>query len=79
MASVSSPPRPVGAAPPVVRHGTCRLTVRIRGTDYRLAPHARPGRLPRGLDSAETRPPRHGHVHGRRAQGRTARLHLSRS
>ena len=27
MASASSPPRPVGAAPPTVRHGTCRLTV----------------------------------------------------
>ena len=42
MASVSSPPRPVGAAPPTVRHGTCRLTVRIRGTDYRLRPMPAP-------------------------------------
>jgi len=42
MASVASPPRPVGAAPPVVRHGTCRLTVRIRGTDYRLRPMPAP-------------------------------------
>jgi len=42
MASVSSPPRPVGAAPPVVRHGTCRLTVRIRETEYRLRPMPAP-------------------------------------
>ena len=31
-------PRPVGAAPPPVRHGTSRLTIRINGTDYRLRP-----------------------------------------
>jgi hypothetical protein len=36
MASVSSPPRPVGAAAPVVRHGTTRLTIRINGVDYTL-------------------------------------------
>jgi hypothetical protein len=42
MASVSSPPRPVGAAPPSVRHGTCRLTVRIRETEYRLRPMPAP-------------------------------------
>jgi hypothetical protein len=42
MASVSSPPRPVGANPPIVRHGTCRLTVRIRGTEYRLRPMPAP-------------------------------------
>ena len=38
MASVASPPRPVGAAPPPVRHGICRLTLRIGGTEYRLRP-----------------------------------------
>ena len=38
MASVSSPPRPVGAAPSPVRHGTCRLTLRIGGTEYTLRP-----------------------------------------
>ena len=38
MASVASPPRPVGAAPPPVRHGMCRLTLRIGGTEYRLRP-----------------------------------------
>jgi hypothetical protein len=42
MAIVSAAPRPVGAAPPVVRHGTCRLTVRIRETDYRLRPMPAP-------------------------------------
>ena len=38
MASVASPSRPVGAAPPPVRHGICRLTLRIGGTEYRLRP-----------------------------------------
>jgi hypothetical protein len=38
MASVASPPRPVGAASPPVRHGTCRLTLRIGGMEYRLRP-----------------------------------------
>jgi hypothetical protein len=42
MASVASPPRPVGAAPPPVRHGTCRLTLRIGGTEYRLRPMPAP-------------------------------------
>jgi hypothetical protein len=37
MASVSSPPRPVGAAaPPPVRHGTCRLELWINGTRYTI-------------------------------------------
>jgi SWIM zinc finger len=38
MATVASPPRPVGAASPPVRHGTCRLTLRIGGTEYTLRP-----------------------------------------
>ena len=42
MASVASPPRPVGAAPPPVRHGICRLTLRIGGTEYRLRPMPAP-------------------------------------
>ncbi len=42
MATVSSPPRPVGAAPPTVRHGICRLTLRIGGTEYRLRPMPAP-------------------------------------
>ena len=42
MATVASPPRPVGAAPPTVRHGTCRLTLRIGGTEYRLRPMPAP-------------------------------------
>jgi SWIM zinc finger len=42
MATVASPPRAVSAPPPIVRHGTCRLTVRIRGTDYRLRPMPAP-------------------------------------
>ena len=42
MATVASPPRPVGAAPPPVRHGTCRLTLRIGGTEYRLRPMPAP-------------------------------------
>ena len=42
MAIVSPAPRPVGAAPPTVRHGTCRLTVHIKGTDYRLRPMPAP-------------------------------------
>ena len=42
MASVASPPRPVGAAPPPVRHGTCRLTLWIGGTEYRLRPMPAP-------------------------------------
>ena len=33
---------PVGAAPPPVRHGICRLTLRIGGTDYRLRPMPAP-------------------------------------
>jgi hypothetical protein len=42
MATVASPPRPVGAAPPTVRHGICRLTLRIGGTEYRLRPMPAP-------------------------------------
>ena len=42
MASVASPPRPVGAAPSPVRHGICRLTLRIGGTEYRLRPMPAP-------------------------------------
>jgi hypothetical protein len=38
MASVASPPRPVGAASSPVRHGTCRLTLRIGGTEYTIRP-----------------------------------------
>ena len=42
MATVASPPRPVGAAPPTVRHGICRLTLRIGATEYRLRPMPAP-------------------------------------
>jgi SWIM zinc finger len=38
MATVADVARPVGAAPPSVRHGISRLTIRINGTDYRLRP-----------------------------------------
>jgi hypothetical protein len=42
MATVADPSRPVGAAPPPVRHGTCRLTLKIGGTEYRLRPMPAP-------------------------------------
>ena len=42
MASVADAARPVGASPPPVRHGLCRLTLRIGGTDYRLRPMPAP-------------------------------------
>ena len=42
MATVADPARPVGAAPPPVRHGTCRLTLWIGGTEYRLRPMPAP-------------------------------------
>jgi SWIM zinc finger len=38
MASVADAARPVGAAPSPVRHGMCRLTIRIHTTEYRLSP-----------------------------------------
>jgi SWIM zinc finger len=38
MAIVADAARPVGAYPPPVRHGTCRLTIRIHHTEYRLRP-----------------------------------------
>jgi hypothetical protein len=38
MATVAEAARPVGAYPPPVRHGTCRLTLRIGGIDYALRP-----------------------------------------
>ena len=38
MATVADAARPVGAAPPPVRHGICRLTIRIHNTEYRLRP-----------------------------------------
>jgi hypothetical protein len=38
MSTVADAARPVGAAPPPVRHGLCRLTLRIGGTEYRLRP-----------------------------------------
>ena len=77
MASVASPPRPVGAAPPPVRHGTCRLTLRIGGTEYRLRPMPAPEGFKvvwtlKKLDSA--RPGRA--LLGCPAEGRARRLHL---
>ena len=41
MATVASPPCPACAAPPPVRHGTCRLTLQIGGTEYSPPSHAR--------------------------------------
>jgi hypothetical protein len=38
MSTVADATRPVGAYPPPVRHGICRLTLRIGGTEYRLRP-----------------------------------------
>jgi hypothetical protein len=38
MATVADAARPVGAPPPPVRHGMCRLTIRIGGMDYALKP-----------------------------------------
>jgi SWIM zinc finger len=38
MATVADRARPVGAPPPPVRHGICRLTIRIHNTEYRLRP-----------------------------------------
>ena len=38
MSTVADAARPVGAPPSPVRHGLCRLTLRIGGTDYRLRP-----------------------------------------
>ena len=38
MATVAETARPVGAAPPPVRHGMCRLTIQIHKTEYRLSP-----------------------------------------
>ena len=38
MATVADAARPVGAPPPPVRHGICRLTIRIHNTEYRLRP-----------------------------------------
>ena len=38
MATVADAARPVGAPPPPVRHGICRLTIRIHHTEYRLRP-----------------------------------------
>jgi hypothetical protein len=38
MAIVADAARPVGAGPPPVRHGKCRLTIRIGITEYRLLP-----------------------------------------
>jgi hypothetical protein len=38
MSTVADAARPVGAPPPPVRHGMCRLTLRIGGMDYRLRP-----------------------------------------
>ena len=77
MASVASPPRPVGAAPPPVRHGICRLTLRIGGTEYAVRPMPAPARLPVGLDTAETRSARpRRHLLGGPAEGRARRLHL---
>jgi hypothetical protein len=38
MTSVADAARPVGATTPPVRHGTCRLTIRIAGIDYALKP-----------------------------------------
>jgi hypothetical protein len=35
---VADAARPDGASPPSVRHGICRLTLRIGGMDYRLRP-----------------------------------------
>jgi hypothetical protein len=42
MSIVSDTARPVGAYPPPVRHGLCRLTLRIKGIDYRLRPMPAP-------------------------------------
>jgi len=42
MSTVAESARPVGAAPPPVRHGIARLTLRIGGTDYRLRPMPAP-------------------------------------
>jgi hypothetical protein len=42
MATVADAARPVGAAPPPVRHGIARLTLRIGGMDYRLRPMPAP-------------------------------------
>jgi hypothetical protein len=38
MSTVAESARPVGAAPPPVRHGICRLTIQIHKTEYRLSP-----------------------------------------
>jgi SWIM zinc finger len=38
MSTVADAARPVGAYPPPVRHGICRLTIRIHNTEYRLRP-----------------------------------------
>jgi SWIM zinc finger len=38
MAIVADAARPVGASPPPVRHGICRLTIQIHKTEYRLSP-----------------------------------------
>ena len=38
MSTVADAARPVGAPASPVRHGLCRLTLRIGGTDYRLRP-----------------------------------------
>jgi hypothetical protein len=42
MATVSAPAPRASAASPPVRHGICRLTLTIGGTDYRLRPHPTP-------------------------------------
>jgi hypothetical protein len=42
MSTLTDRTRPVGACPPPVRHGLCRLTLRIGGTDYRLRPMPAP-------------------------------------
>ena len=76
MASVASPPRPVGAAPPPVRHGICRLTLRIGGTEYRLRPMPAPPGFRKVWTLRKLGEFATAHLFRRPAQGRAGRLHL---
>ena len=79
MSTVADAARPVGAPPSPVRHGLCRLTLRIGGTDYRAPPLPARNECARGLVAAQARPARLGALRGRRPQGQARPLHVSGS